>query len=176
MAGLEQAGYRDATVLDIGCGVGYLHQTLLQHGARSATGIDLAPKMLQEARDWADQKGLGDRVTYIQGDFMTLDDRIGRTDVCLLDKVVCCYPDAHGLVKKSLALTKRVYALTYPRDRWFVRWGTRTLGFLLWLMRSDFRSYVHDPQAIERCINAEHFEKCFQDQTAAWLTQVYVKR
>lgn len=172
--GLEQLGYRDATVLDIGCGVGHLHQTLLEKGARSAVGIDLAPKMLAEARDWAQQRGLSDRVRYIEGDFMALDD-IDNTDVTLLDKVVCCYPDAQGLVEKSLAKTKRMYGLTYPRDRWFVRLGVGVIACLLRLMRSDFRSYVHDPAQIERSITDNGFRKRFESQTAVWLTQVYQK-
>ena len=175
MEGLEQVGYREASVLDIGCGVGHLHQTLLEQGASAAVGIDLAPKMLSEAKDWADERGLGDRVNYIEGDFMTLDQRIDNVDICLLDKVVCCYPDAQGLVQKSLAKTKRVYGLTYPRDRWFIRLGAEVIACLLWLIRSDFRSYVHDPVQIERWISGDGFEKRFEDQTAAWLTQVYVR-
>jgi len=175
MAGLEQLGYREASVLDIGCGVGHLHQTLLEQGASTAVGIDLAPKMLSEAKDWADERGLGDRVNYVEGDFMTLDKRIDNADICLLDKVVCCYPDAQGLVQKSLAKTKRVYGLTYPRDRWFIRLGAEVIACLLWLIRSDFRSYVHDPVQIERWISGDGFEKRFEDQTAAWLTQVYVR-
>ena len=175
MAGLEQVGYREASVLDIGCGVGHLHQTLLEQGASAAVGIDLAPKMLSEAKDWANERGLGDRVNYVEGDFMTLDERMDNADICLLDKVVCCYPDAQGLVQKSLAKTKRVYGLTYPRDRWFIRLGAEAIACLLWLIRSDFRSYVHDPVQIERWISGDGFEKRFEDQTAAWLTQIYVR-
>jgi SAM-dependent methyltransferase len=174
MAGLEQVGYRDATVLDIGCGVGHLHQTLLEQGARSAIGIDLAPKMLAEASDWAKQRGLSERVRYVEGDFMTVDD-IGDADITLLDKVVCCYPDAQGLAGKSLAKTKHIYGLTYPRDRWFIRLGVEVMAWLLWLMRSEFRSYVHDPVQIERWIRDKGFQKRFEAQTAMWLTQVYEK-
>ena len=43
MAGLEQVGYREATVLDIGCGVGPIHQSMLEQGASEAVGVDLAP-------------------------------------------------------------------------------------------------------------------------------------
>ena len=162
-------------MLEIGCGVGHLHQTLLEQGASAVLGIDLAPRMLSEAKDWADERGLGDRVNYVQGDFMTLDERIDNADICLLDKVVCCYPDAQGLLQKSLAKTKRVYALTYPRDRWFIRLGVEAIACLLRLIRSDFRSYVHDPVQIERWISGDGFEKRFEDQTAAWVTQVYVR-
>ena len=44
--GLKQVGFDNATLLEIGCGVGYLHQSLLEQGALTAVGIDLAPKIL----------------------------------------------------------------------------------------------------------------------------------
>ena len=93
----------------------------------------------------------------------------------MLDKVVCCYPDAEALVTKSLAKTRRVYALTYPRDHGFNRVGVRVLGFFLWLVRSTFRSYVHDPRRIEGWVAAAGFKKRYENQTAIWLTQVYVR-
>lgn len=173
LAGLEEVGYDGATLLDIGCGVGHLHQSLLEKGAHAATGIDLAPRMLEEAQDWANKRGLRDRVSYIEGDFMECDEEVAAADVCLLDKVVCCYPDALGLVQKSLGMTKKAYALTYPRDRWFVRFGTQMWNSVLWLLRSDFRTFVHEPVLIESWIVGEGFEKRFEYQTAAWLTQVY---
>jgi SAM-dependent methyltransferase len=175
MAGLEQVGYRDATVLEIGCGVGHLHQSLLEQGADSAVGIDLASSMLDEARDWAGERGLHGRTDYVEGDFMLVADQVDPADISLLDKVVCCYPDAQGLLEKSLARTKRVIALTYPRDRWFVRLGVSAMTCALWIARSDFRSYVHDPVQIEHWITASGMEKRFEDVTTAWLTQVYVK-
>lgn len=47
LAALEEAGVDDATLLEIGCGVGYLHQRLLKtHAAASAIGIDLSERML----------------------------------------------------------------------------------------------------------------------------------
>ena len=57
MKGLEQAGYQDAKILEIGSGVGHLHQTLLERGAASAVGVDLASKMIEEARRWAARAG-----------------------------------------------------------------------------------------------------------------------
>ena len=96
-------------------------------------------------------------------------------DVTVLDKVVCCYPDAAALVAKSLAKTRRVYALTYPRDHLLNRVGVRVLGLLLWLVRSTFRSYVHDPRRIEGWIAAAGFKKRYENQTVIWLTQVYVR-
>lgn len=174
LRGLASVGYRDDEVLEVGCGVGHLHQTLLERGARSAVGIDLAPRMLTEARERASQRGLAGRTEYIEGDFIALQDGITKADVTLMDKVVCCYPDADTLVRRGLEKTKRVFALTYPRNRWYVRVMMGASAVFFMMMRSDFRPYVHDPNQIEGWINEKGFLKKYQDSTAIWLTQVYV--
>jgi len=60
LAGLRQAGYGGKMVLEIGSGVGHLHQTLLEQGAQSAVGIDLASSMVEEAEAWAVERGLSE--------------------------------------------------------------------------------------------------------------------
>jgi len=175
MQGIEQAGYQGATLLEVGSGVGYLHQALLAQGAKSAIGIDLAPDMLKEAQDWAEEKGLADRVQYIQGDFIELLDQVDVADVTILDKVVCCYPHPELLVPHSVNKTKHVYALTYPRDRWFTKVAMEIMAFFLKLSGSDFRAYVHSPENIERWILDAGFKKAYQQQTFIWLSQIYTK-
>jgi magnesium-protoporphyrin O-methyltransferase len=100
---------------------------------------------------------------------------VAPADITLLDKVVCCYPDAAALVNASLAKTRRVYALTYPRDRLITRLGVRLMACLFWLVRSPVRNYVHDPVQIETWVRAAGFRKAYQNQTLLWLTQVYVR-
>ncbi len=175
MEGLQQAGYQDASILEIGSGVGHLHQTMLEQGASSAVGVDLASKMIEEAQHWAEDRALVDRTEYVEGDFMEIQESLAVADVTVLDKVVCCYPDADGLVHSSLAKTSRVYALTYPRDRWYVHlaMGLMTLGMKI--IRSEFRPYVHAPERIEQWIAERGFDKQYQNNNLFWLTQVYVK-
>lgn len=175
LEGLQQAGYQDMKILEIGSGVGHLHQTLLEQGASSAVGIDLASKMICEAQKWAAERRLTDRTTYVEGDFMEVADTVIEADVTVLDKVVCCYPDAEGLVSASLAKTNRVYALTYPRNRWYIRAVMGVTAAVMKIMRSDFRSYVHDPELIEKWISGSGFDKIYQNNNMVWLTQVYVK-
>lgn len=173
--GLERAGYKDATLLEVGSGVGYLHQILLEKGAKTAVGIDLAPEMLEEAKNWALEKNLADRTEYIQGDFIELLDQVEPAEVTILDKVVCCYPHAELLVNASTAKTNRVYALTYPRNRWFIRAAVNISAIFLKLVGSDFRPYVHNPDKIEVWILNAGFKKQYQDQTFIWLSQIYTK-
>lgn len=173
LAGIEQAGFENASLLEIGSGVGHLHMHLLEQGAASATGIDLAEKMIAEAGVWATQRGLDERVNYLAGDFIEHLDEIDKADVCLLDKVVCCYPDADTLVHQSLTKTRRVYALTYPRYRWFIRLAMSLGAMLLKLAGSSFRPYAHDPQQIEQWITASGFRKTYENKTFIWLSQIY---
>ena len=173
MYGLEKADYKNASLLEVGSGVGYMHQVLLQQGAKNAVGIDLAPDMLKEAQSWADEKSLTDRVQYIQGDFIELLDQVDAADVTILDKVVCCYPHAELLINSSTAKTNRVYALTYPRNRWFIRIAAEVMAFFLKISGSDFRAYVHNPDNVERWIIDAGFKKSYQNKTFIWLTQVY---
>jgi SAM-dependent methyltransferase len=176
LTGLQQAGFGGKMVLEIGSGVGHLHQTLLERGAQSAVGIDLASSMIEEAEAWAEERGLSDRTRYYQADFMTMEEMLGPADVVILDKVVCCYPDADGLVHKSLSKTRQVYALTYPRDRWYVRAGIDFGAFLMKLLRSDFRPYLHDPIRVEQWITESGFKKTYTANTLIWLTQVFEKK
>lgn len=175
LEGLQQAGYQDARILEIGSGVGHLHQTLLEQGAKSAVGIDLASKMIEEARHWAEERKLTGRIEYVEGDFMEISKSVPEADVTVLDKVVCCYPDADGLVHASLNKTARVYALTYPRNRWYVRFVMGVTGLVMKVVGSDFRPYVHDPEIVESWIREAGFDKLYQENNLVWLTQVYVR-
>jgi len=175
MDGLKQVGYNDATLLEVGSGVGYMHQVLLEQGAKTAVGIDLAGDMLDEARDWAAEKGLTERTEYIQGDFIELLDQVEVAEITILDKVVCCYPFAELLINSSTAKTAQVYALTYPRKRWFIKLAIEIMAIGLKLIGSDFRAFVHEPADIERWIIKAGFKKDYQVQTFIWLTQVYIK-
>lgn len=173
--GLKLAGIDGAGILEIGSGVGYLHQHLLEQGAQKAVGVDLSEGMLEEARALAAHRGLASRTDYRAGDFMELAETLDTTDIVLLDKVVCCYPDAEGLVKRSLVKARRVYALTYPRDRWYVRLGSALGGVGMWLLRSDFRSYVHSPARIRTWIAQAGFRTLYANHTIIWQTEVYVR-
>ncbi len=173
VAGLEKVGYQGASLLEIGCGVGFLHQWLLHQGASQAVGVDLSPSMLAEAEKLAGKQGLADRVRYLQGDFLVLSKDMAPADITLLDKVICCYPDAKSLLECALSRTSRAIALTYPRDIALTRLGVNVMNRVLAWRGSEFRTFVHDPKKIENWITRHGFHKCYQNHTLTWLTQVF---
>lgn len=172
---IEVAGFDDRTLMEIGCGVGHLHLTLLERGARSALGIELSPKMLALAKQWSNERAITDRVEYIEGDFMTLVDQLNPADIVILDKVICCYPDVEGLVGQSVGKTLQAYVFTIPRSRWLVRFGMSFLKFCLWLIRSEFRPYIHDLETINTIIESAGFKKFYHRTSFAWDTCAYAK-
>ena len=174
VAELESIGLDDLTLLEVGCGVGALHQTLLEKGAASATGIDLAPRMLQLAESRAKEHDLAQRTEYRLGDFVELSDTLESVDVTVLDKVVCCYPAPSELIRATLQCTGRVIALTYPRNHLIGKLYSHIWNFGFWLFRSDFRGFMHEPRLIQESIEAGGFKRVFDRDSPMWHTQVYI--
>ena len=175
LEGISGAGYTSASLLEIGCGPGYLHQALLRDGAADAIGVDLSAGMLDEARAAARTAGLEARTDYRLGDFVQLADDVPDADITILDKVVCCYPDWEALLDRSLGKTRRIYALTYPRDRLTTRAGERLLHLGMRLIHCCYQPYIHDPKKLQQRILQHGFQLDFQALTSSWHTQVYVR-
>ena len=172
---IKHAGLKGSEVLEIGCGTGYLHQALLKAGAIHARGVDLSAGMLTEARRAANETGLQTRTDYRLGDFVQLADDIPDADITILDKVVCCYPDWEPLLDRSLTKTRRIYALTFPRDRRLTQVGSRLLQWGMGLINCCYQPYIHDPESIQQHILGHGFQQSHQSITTSWYTQVYVR-
>lgn len=175
LAGLQSARLGPCSVLEIGCGVGYLHQELLRRGGTRAVGVDLSERMLDEARLLATEAGLAERVDYRLGDFVDIAAHIERVDATLMDKVICCYPDARTLVGRALDKTGRVIALTYPRSHVFNRWMIAAGALMMALVRSSYRPYFYEPAEVSGWIEGCGFRRIWQSRTPLWLTQVYAR-
>ena len=132
---LESLGLEGVSILEIGCGVGVLHRTLLEQGAATAVGIDLAPAMLELAENRARERELDQYTEYKTGDFVEMSDTLETADVTVLDKVVCCYPAPKELLAAVIACTRGAIALTYPRKHLVSEISNRIWNFGFWLFR-----------------------------------------
>ncbi len=77
-------------ILDIGCGVGSLHLTLLKEGAATATGVDISEGMINQAKKFAEDFQLQDRTNYVVGDFVREAPSLQEADLTMLHQAVCC--------------------------------------------------------------------------------------
>ena len=145
---LRREGVENATLLDIGGGIGVIQQELLEAGVARATSVEASADYLSVAREEAQRRGRADRITYREGDFVALADGVEPADVVTLDRVICCYPDMESLVGRSAARARRLYGLVYPQERWWVGAGLRLTNLLMRLSRRSFRAHLH-PTAAE---------------------------
>jgi len=174
--GIRQSGIENADLLEIGCGVGALHLSLLQAGARKAVGIDMSEKMIATARQLARKMDLDDRASYLQGDFVNVHDRVSLADVAILDKVICCYEQVQELIAHSARKARLLFAVVYPRHGWLAQGCFRLMVAVANLLRWKFHPYYHEPALIQRAITAAGFEKSFEQQTLIWVIQVFKRR
>jgi magnesium-protoporphyrin O-methyltransferase len=170
---MREAGVRGASVLDIGGGIGVVGAELLASGAARLVDVDASAPYLAAARSEIERRGFGDRATFRRGDFVELAGEIDDADVVTLDRVICCYGDWVALVDRSVARSRRLYGLVFPRDRWVTRVmvGAGNLG--LRLFRRRFRFYIHPERAVDARIRAAGFEPIHHHRGLAWQTVLY---
>jgi len=152
---LRREGIDDATVLDIGGGIGAIQQELLDAGAGHATSVEASAAYVRAAREEAERRGHSARVTYQTGDFVALADRVPPADVVTLDRVLCCYPDMESLVGRSADRAQRLYGLVYPRDTWWIAFGFRLMNLMMRVARRAFRVHLHRTSAVD-AVAREH--------------------
>ena len=103
---LGQSRLEGRTFLDLGCGTGDLALAALARGVTRATGIDLGPGAIEEARALALERHVEDRSTFSVGDAANA--HLDAHDVVVLNRVLCCYPDANALLENSLPAASHV--------------------------------------------------------------------
>lgn len=171
--GLSAGGVEGLTVLDIGAGVGAVHQELLELGARTAIDVEGSPAFVEVARQEAARRGTADRIRYEIADFVAIAPSLGRSDLVALDRVICCYSDMNALVTESVARAGRRYGLVYPRDTWWMRAGARVLNVLMRLLRQRTTAWIHRTAEVDRLIRAAGFVPRFRRSTFIWQVAVY---
>jgi len=164
---------RGREVLDIGCGIGALHLTLLKEGAGHAVGVDMSEGMIREAQQLASELGVRGKSSYLLGDFVTLADLLPEADITLLDKVVCCYEQLDPLIEKSTARAKQIYAVTHPRNSLPVKLAFKTQISLAKIFHWSFHPFWHDWEQMKSHIRSKGFQLIYENSTLVWNILVF---
>jgi hypothetical protein len=173
--GLVSAGLREGTLLDIGGGLGILSLELLDAGFSRAVVVDASSAYLAVAAEEATRRGRSAFTEFTHGDFLIVAGRLAPSSVVTLDRVVCCYPSYEPLLKHALQLASTAFAMSYPRDRWFVRAGIWFENATRRRKGNPFRTFVHPPSEMVRIIQGAGFRLASRRRTPAWSCDVFVK-
>jgi magnesium-protoporphyrin O-methyltransferase len=146
---LEAEGVRDASVLEIGGGVGEIQLELLKRGAASAVNLELSAAYDAEARELVREAGIEERrVRRRLHDIAEDPEGVEPADIVVLHRVVCCYPDYERLLGAAASRSRRMLVFSHPprnvASRLFI--GAQNLG--LRLGRKEFRTFAHPPPAM----------------------------
>jgi 2-polyprenyl-3-methyl-5-hydroxy-6-metoxy-1,4-benzoquinol methylase len=171
--GIKRNSIQGSSVLDIGCGVGSIHLTLLREGASRSVGIDISDGMLQEARRFAEQFGLTGRTHYVAGDFTRLSSSVEESDITVLDKVVCCYEDLDGLIRTSTDKTRQTYALSHPKENLLMKGLFKGHSFLAKLFGWGFHPFWHNWETMKSLILSRGFRLAYENSTISWQVLVF---
>ena len=171
--GLRGEGVDGLTVLDIGAGVGAVHQELLAAGAARAVDVDGSAAFVDAARDEAARRGTLGRVRFEVGDFVSLAPEIEPADLVALDRVLCCYSDMVALVRLSAARAERRYGLVYPRDTWWMRVVGRLFNAVAVASRRRTRAWIHRTADVERLVAEAGLRPSLRRSTFYWQVVVY---
>ena len=178
---LESAGLAERTVLDVGCGIGDLAIEAVARGASGATGFDLSGKAIERARELASRRGVADRTRFEVGDGATFE--LPPTDVVVLNRVVCCYANADGLLERTLKAAGHVFAITAPvSDRATGVFNRAVNRFWNWWYSlrpkkfGGFRTFVHDLDEIDERVRRAGFRRVAHERRrVVWDLAVYTR-
>ena len=161
-------------VLDVGSGAGGVHHELLRRGlAESAVAVEASSAYINAARTISERLGQDSQVQYLHGDFTAAADGIDSADAVVLDRVICCYPHLNQLLGASASKAERYLALSYPREKWWVRIAFGLFNVYLKLKRKDFRTFVHPHAEVHSIAVRDGLEQVHADTEGFWQITVF---
>src|SRR5438445_7415114 len=172
---LTESGLVGKTVLDIGCGTGFFALETLRQGASSCMGVDLSSAAIHEANEFAKESGLQDRARFEVANAAST--RQPASDVVVMDKVLCCYPDSDALLKAASDSSRELLGFVVPRDEGLMKpamkIGTALINLVERLRRSGFRLYLHPLRSIDELLTGSGFQRENKARSRFWLVFLY---
>jgi 16S rRNA G966 N2-methylase RsmD len=165
---LTDRGIKDASVLEIGGGVGEVQVELLSRGAREATNLEISRSYETQAAALLERSGMTDRVTRRFVDIASSPEEVEPADVVVLHRVVCCYPDYERLLSAAGSHAKQFLVYSYPPRNVFSTVIIGCENLLHRLRGNDFRAFVHPPAAMIKAAQAQGLSVSYRHRGTSW--------
>ena len=165
---VSSGGLEGARVLEIGGGIGAIQAELLEAGAERGEIVELVSAYEPYAHDLAREKGLEERTSFRVEDVLENPGAVDSADVVVLNRVVCCSPDGVQLASVAARLCTRTLALSFPRDRFWMKAALGLLNGAMLIMGRSFRVFVHPRAALVAAAEAEGLQLTETGDSLAW--------
>lgn len=166
---------RNASLLDIGGGVGMIYHELMNDVINKAIHVDASSAYLKVAKEESAKRGYVENINFVHADFTDVEKEISQVDVVTLDRVVCCYPYYQNLLKAAATHAKQAVVMTYPREIWFLKIGLAIVNFFQNLRNDPFRVFVHPISQMESLMKMHGFTRIENKKTFIWEMALYQK-
>jgi len=174
---ISKEGLVGKTVLELGCGTGFLALETLRLGASSCVGVDLSSAAIHEANEFAKESGLQDRARFEVANAASTHQP--TSDIVIMDKVLCCYPDSDALLKTASESSRELLGFVVPRDEGLMKpamkIGTALINLVEKLRKTGFRLYLHPLRSIDELLAETGFQQAKKDKSRFWLIFVYTR-
>lgn len=162
-------GVDGATVLEIGGGIGELQLELLSRGAARTINLELSHEYEAEAGRLTAAAGVSGRVTRTVGlDLAREPESVPRAEIVVLNRVVCCYPDAARLLAAAAGHADHAIAFSHPPRNWVTRAIAAVENRMYRAGGRSYRAFVHDPEAMCDAVRRQGFEIVRRDYGPTW--------
>lgn len=165
---LTDRGIKDASVLEIGGGVGEIQLELLSRGARQACNLEISRSYEAEAAALLKSSGMADRVTRRFVDIANSPDEVEPADAVVLHRVVCCYPDYERLLSAAASHAKRLLVFSYPPRNVLSKALIGCENLLRQIRGNDFRAFVHPPVEMIKAAQAQGLSVSYRHRGLSW--------
>ena len=164
------AGY---SLLDVGGGFGTIGHELVGKGLSEVIEVEMSQASMHLAQGEAERRGYADRLRLVHGDLTDPDLEVADGDVVTLDRVICCYPNADGLIRTALSKCRHLFGISYPKSGFYMRAEFFLENLQRRLKKQDFRTFIHPSSEVRALISNEGFTPVIQDSTILWHIELY---
>ena len=165
---LTERGVEDATVLEIGGGIGEIQVELLRRGAARVTNLEISANYEEEAAQLLERYGMQGRVDRRFVDVAQQPDEVEPADIVVLHRVVCCYPDHERLLGAAADKANRLLVFSHPPRNavtraviWLENQGRKRKG-------EAFRSFVHPPADMHAVLTRAEMRGTYRWRGFGW--------
>ena len=170
---VRSLGLKDASLLDVGGGIGAIYHELMKDTVARATHVDASFAYLAAAKNETERRGNAEKVDFIHADFTDVAETIPQADVVTLDRVVCCYPDYKSLLKAAASRSSRALVMAYPRENGLSRFVIKVMDWFLKISRNPFRVFVHPVAKMDALLNNEGMNRTSLRSLFVWEVALY---